>query len=268
MSTALGYDFSDVTIHTDAQAVRLNRELNAQAFTQGKDIYFNEGKFDPTSRSGQHLLAHELAHVMQQTGGQIQRQITQKPPSPIQTIPKWTDLPSQVLADLKSLEAKLKHNPKLFNFMKAYQTDPLRRLTVLNLYVKLQDLNLWQFVNRIERSTGVGDLEFLANNIVNLMNELKQRKGFTFKGSAKGWECRENRGEASIHFKHFEGWEDNKVQAHIDQAGWVFGSYSKHLLDYFVEKKFEELPELPVGRKNVFKIRGLLLEQRKREKKT
>jgi hypothetical protein len=68
MSNALGYDFSDVTIHTDAQAVRLNQGLKAQAFTQGKDIYFNEGKYDPTSRSGKHLLAHELTHVVQQKG--------------------------------------------------------------------------------------------------------------------------------------------------------------------------------------------------------
>jgi hypothetical protein len=73
MSNALGYDFSDVTVHTDAQAVRMNRELNAQAFTQGKDVYFNEGKYDPDSRSGKRLLAHELTHVVQQTGGQPQR---------------------------------------------------------------------------------------------------------------------------------------------------------------------------------------------------
>lgn len=73
MSNALGYDFSGVSIHTDAQAVRLNRELNAQAFTQGRDVYFNEGKYDPESLSGKHLLAHELTHVVQQTGGEPQR---------------------------------------------------------------------------------------------------------------------------------------------------------------------------------------------------
>ncbi|MGB5632147.1 MAG: DUF4157 domain-containing protein [Waterburya sp.] len=66
MSNALGYNFSDVTIHTDAQSVRLNQDLRAQAFTHGKDIYFNEGKYDPESQSGKHLLAHELTHVVQQ----------------------------------------------------------------------------------------------------------------------------------------------------------------------------------------------------------
>ncbi|NJR62821.1 MAG: DUF4157 domain-containing protein [Cyanobacteria bacterium CRU_2_1] len=67
MESAFGRDLSDVQIHTDRESVQMNRELNAQAFTHGKDIYFNQGKFDPESSMGKHLLAHELTHVMQQT---------------------------------------------------------------------------------------------------------------------------------------------------------------------------------------------------------
>jgi hypothetical protein len=63
-----GADLSDVRIHTDQEAVTLNRELNAQAFTVGSDVFMGEGKFDPTSSEGQGLLAHELTHVGQQTG--------------------------------------------------------------------------------------------------------------------------------------------------------------------------------------------------------
>jgi phage-related protein len=66
MSAAFGADFSGVRIHTDAAAVLLARSLNAQAFTVGSDIFFGEGKYSPDSRSGQHLLAHELAHTVQQ----------------------------------------------------------------------------------------------------------------------------------------------------------------------------------------------------------
>jgi hypothetical protein len=44
----------------------MNQQLKSQAFTHGKDIYFNEGKFDPESKTGKKLLAHELTHVVQQ----------------------------------------------------------------------------------------------------------------------------------------------------------------------------------------------------------
>ena len=67
MSNALGYDFSNVRIHTDSYAIEMNKELNAQAFTHGSDIYFNEGKFNTKNNAGIHLLAHELTHVVQQT---------------------------------------------------------------------------------------------------------------------------------------------------------------------------------------------------------
>lgn len=67
MSAAMGHDFSDVTIHTDQESAALNRSLGAQAFTHGQDVYFNEGKFNPDSSTGKHLLAHELTHVVQQS---------------------------------------------------------------------------------------------------------------------------------------------------------------------------------------------------------
>lgn len=69
MESRFGTDFSNVSIHTDAKSVQLNRELNAQAFTHGRDIYFNKGKFDPDTDGGKRLLAHELTHVIQQDGG-------------------------------------------------------------------------------------------------------------------------------------------------------------------------------------------------------
>ncbi len=74
MESRFGTDFSGVKIHTDSKAVQLSRDLNAQAFTVGNDIYFNEGKYNPDSNSGKHLLAHELTHTIQQ-GGVIQKKI-------------------------------------------------------------------------------------------------------------------------------------------------------------------------------------------------
>ncbi len=69
MGAAFGVDFSSVRIHTDDQAVQMNNELRANAFTHGNDIYFNAGKYHPDSGTGKHLLAHELTHVVQQNGG-------------------------------------------------------------------------------------------------------------------------------------------------------------------------------------------------------
>ena len=69
MESRFGTDFSQVKIHTGSQAVQMSRELSAQAFTVGNDIYFNEGKYNPNSDSGKHLLAHELTHTIQQSGG-------------------------------------------------------------------------------------------------------------------------------------------------------------------------------------------------------
>lgn len=66
MESSMGADFSNVKVHTDSGAVQMSKDLNAQAFTHGSDIYFNSGKYDPSSKSGQHLLAHELTHTVQQ----------------------------------------------------------------------------------------------------------------------------------------------------------------------------------------------------------
>ena len=72
MGSAFGADFSKVRIHTGTEAVQMNKQLGAQAFTHGNDIYFNEGKYDTNSSSGKHLLAHELTHTVQQ-GASVQK---------------------------------------------------------------------------------------------------------------------------------------------------------------------------------------------------
>lgn len=66
MENGFGADFSGVRIHTGSEAVQMNKQLGAQAFTSGNDIYFNEGKYKPDSKEGQTLLAHELTHTIQQ----------------------------------------------------------------------------------------------------------------------------------------------------------------------------------------------------------
>lgn len=66
MESGIGADFSNVRIHNDSTAVQMNQQLGAQAFATGNNIYFNEGKYNPNSQEGKHLLAHELTHTVQQ----------------------------------------------------------------------------------------------------------------------------------------------------------------------------------------------------------
>jgi hypothetical protein len=68
MEGFFGADLGGVRVHNDGGAATLNRELDAQAFTVGSDVFFAEGKYSPSSTEGQGLLTHELTHVGQQGG--------------------------------------------------------------------------------------------------------------------------------------------------------------------------------------------------------
>jgi hypothetical protein len=68
MGSAFGTDFSHVRVHTEASDAALSKDLNAKAFTVGDDIAFGPGEYRPGTPVGDALLAHELAHVMQQRG--------------------------------------------------------------------------------------------------------------------------------------------------------------------------------------------------------
>jgi hypothetical protein len=64
-----GVDFSQVKVHNDAVSDQLNQSIQARAFTTGQDLFFRGGEYNPSSRGGQELIAHELTHVVQQVGG-------------------------------------------------------------------------------------------------------------------------------------------------------------------------------------------------------
>lgn len=64
-----GTDLSQVRIHTAPQAQNIAHDVQARAFTVGSNIVFGAGQYHPGTAAGQQLLAHELTHVLQQTGG-------------------------------------------------------------------------------------------------------------------------------------------------------------------------------------------------------
>jgi hypothetical protein len=87
-----GHDFSKIRVHTDSQAAKSAREVNAVAYAVGRDVVFGTGQYAPAMQEGRRLLAHELAHVVQQTnapalpfaGRRLQRQAAAHVPSDLE----------------------------------------------------------------------------------------------------------------------------------------------------------------------------------------
>lgn len=71
MEGRFGTSFGDVKVHTGGAAHDSAKAVNAQAYTVGSNIVFQDGKYDPGSDSGKHMLAHELTHVVQQRSGPV-----------------------------------------------------------------------------------------------------------------------------------------------------------------------------------------------------
>lgn len=122
METAFGVDFSGVHVHTDTQAIQMNRELGAQAFTHGSDVYFNSEKFDPEASDGKHLLAHELTHVVQQGATQALRmkKLTEED--------KKADLQSSPLKESGRLQKAFDNSPAMFRGEKSEDVKIVQRI--------------------------------------------------------------------------------------------------------------------------------------------
>lgn len=71
MERRFGQDFGEVRVHAGEQAAEAARAMNAIAYTSGHDVLFSKGTYSPSTRDGRKLLAHELAHVLQQ--GKVSR---------------------------------------------------------------------------------------------------------------------------------------------------------------------------------------------------
>ncbi len=71
MEAAFGASFGDVRVHTDDRASKSAESVGANAYTVGSDVVFRSGQFNPSTPTGQRTLAHELAHVVQQSQGPV-----------------------------------------------------------------------------------------------------------------------------------------------------------------------------------------------------
>jgi len=69
--SSLGADLSSVRVHTGDASAAASSAISARAYTLGQDIHFAAGQYDPSTPAGEHLLAHEVAHTVQQAGGAV-----------------------------------------------------------------------------------------------------------------------------------------------------------------------------------------------------
>lgn len=72
MESGFNTDFSGVRVHTDQESASMNNQLSSRAFTYENNVFFGKDQYQPETKSGKHLLAHELTHVVQQ-GHAVQR---------------------------------------------------------------------------------------------------------------------------------------------------------------------------------------------------
>ena len=75
LAPSLG-DLSDVRVHTDDTSHNLNHAVSARAFATGSDVYFAKDQYKPNTSDGDKLIAHELAHVVQQRGAPVSGPLT------------------------------------------------------------------------------------------------------------------------------------------------------------------------------------------------
>jgi hypothetical protein len=108
MESRFGEDFSGVRVHADAPAGTSAQGLNADAYTSGRDIYFAPGRYAPARPEGQRLLAHELAHTIQQGNGTAAQEIAAKSHGGV--VVGEADHPLEAEAD-RAAAAALDHGP-------------------------------------------------------------------------------------------------------------------------------------------------------------
>lgn len=124
MESGFGADFSNVRIHNDSTAVQMNKQLGAQAFATGNNIYFNEGKYNPNSQSGKHLLAHELTHTVQQGASIRKKPENNISPAPEMIQGSFLDLVPDWIIN------QARHIPGYTLFTVIIGYDPLRNVDV------------------------------------------------------------------------------------------------------------------------------------------
>jgi hypothetical protein len=192
-----GHDFSAVRVHAEPAAEQSARDLSAHAYTLGQDVVFGEGRFAPSTPSGRQLLAHELAHVVQQSGGgnhrgssvapMIAREPT-APPMPGALPPSGSPPPMPQAPAKKQTQAPAPQQPAPAKTLARAGVPPGTSGLFGNSSPTVA-LRLWNYVvyedhvrignRRVDESgsgTVIGSWPWLTNNPGDLTGDLNPRK--------------------------------------------------------------------------------------------
>lgn len=145
LESAMGADLHNVKVHTDTKADQLSQSIQAKAFTTGSDIFFKQGEYNPGSRSGQELIAHEVTHTLQQGATQQVGDVTQRRVSLIQRVTEDEPLVAPTGTDMgkafKSIvDSITDYNTETLNFSPQNEDDP-DQVRKQKLNVRLTDLS-------------------------------------------------------------------------------------------------------------------------------
>jgi hypothetical protein len=141
MESRFAHDFSTVRVHADQLAAQSAEAVAAQAYTVGSDVVFGMGRYAPASSDGQRLLAHELAHVLQQTAGTTGPVLARKPVPPAPAKSKTVFHPGVMHNHKPSGKwADVQANPNSSNWKASQVCKHFDPIDVMNLaaFVELQ----------------------------------------------------------------------------------------------------------------------------------
>lgn len=158
MEPRFGVDFSRVRVHTDPNAAKSARALDAAAYTVGRDIVFGAGHYEPRSAKGRSLVAHELAHVQQSALGAapLQRKLVDEEVGGcgLCRTPRWVGTKVHTLVQSNCFPPEIV-NEFPFGFVKA-PPGSSGRLDLLELQVDSDRQTVEAYIGEIKPNTQSG----------------------------------------------------------------------------------------------------------------
>lgn len=227
METRFGHDFSNVRIHTDQNAANSARSIDALAYTSGADIVFGGGAYNPHSGAGKHLLAHELAHVVQQNGAGSAPLLVQRR-NIFESIGIWLGLVEGNF-DETELRLYLDKVSKSHEIEGSYDSDNkaraiVRRWKAKDAKFKLEPEQKVVLINEMLDGPTLGDDEECILDLLELSEKDHLSKMFGPKGVSVEWLESDLNGDShkrleAFFEKNFKGGRDALVKGKVDVIG-------------------------------------------------
>ena len=258
------------------KADQLNRSVQARAFTTGKDVFFKQGEYNPGSRGGQELIAHELTHVVQQGGNCLQNSylsksgVTEKTPNQFTSHTEKSIQRKVEQRDISQIAAESKILASHFEDWKQSQTGGTEQKTELMMWLTLKQVakREQKFIRRNQETEEYVDYtkeeaiqKLLSEAKQTVLNEIKSSKlansEIELYDKDKNNQDKPRTGLETIHvpnigtakFEYYSKGNDKLLfcahgftkKNHIQQMLSKVGSWDQGKIVGFMKKEFETL---------------------------